>query len=286
MMVIENGGIMEIRITTLSENTANYGFLAEWGLSILVEVDGTRILMDTGLSFSAVHNAQLLGIDLSTIDWIVVSHGHADHTGGLREVLRRRGKVEVIAHPDIWAAKYVRRDERAEEKYCGIPFSREELESLGSCFNPVTEPVYITDRIMTTGEIPMLTSYEEIENNLFIKEGGVLQPDKLSDDLALIINADFGLVVILGCAHRGIINTLRHAQNLTGNELVYAVIGGTHLLRASEERLAKTIVDLKELGIQKLGVSHCTGFHASAQLAQEFRDIFFLNNAGTQLTLP
>ncbi len=98
---------MEIKITTLSENTANYDFLAEWGLSVLVEVDETRILVDTGLSFSAVYNAQLMGIDLSTIDWIVLSHGHADHTGGLREVLRRSGKVQIIGHPNIWAPKYV-----------------------------------------------------------------------------------------------------------------------------------------------------------------------------------
>ena len=97
---------MDIKITTLSENTANYGLLAEWGLSILVEVNGARILVDTGLSFSAVHNAQLIGIDLSTIDCIVLSHGHADHTGGLREVLKIKGEVEVIAHPDIWTAKY------------------------------------------------------------------------------------------------------------------------------------------------------------------------------------
>ena len=84
---------MKIRITTLSENTANYGFLAEWGLSILVEVDRLRILVDTGLSFSAVHNAQLTGIDLSKIDRMVLSHGHADHTGGLREVLKIKGKL-------------------------------------------------------------------------------------------------------------------------------------------------------------------------------------------------
>ena len=277
---------MEIRITTLSENTANYGYLAEWGLSILVEVDGLRILMDTGLSFSAVHNAQLMGIDLTTIDRIVLSHGHADHTGGLREVLRRRGEVEVIAHPDIWAPKYVRRDGETEEQYIGIPFVRAELESLGAHFNLVREPVRITDRIITTGEIPMLSGYEEIENNLFVKEAGVLQPDRLADDLALVIDTDFGLIVILGCAHRGIINTLRHAQRLTGKELVYAVIGGTHLLRASDEHIEQTIADLKEMGIQRLGVSHCTGFHASARLAQEFEGIFFLNNAGTRLTLP
>ena len=277
---------MKLKLTTLSENTANYGFLAEWGLSILVEVDGLRILMDTGLSFSAVHNAQLMGINLATVDRIALSHGHADHTGGLREVLKIKGEVEVIAHPDIWAPKYVRRDGEKEEQYNGIPFSRVELESLGARFNLAKEPIHITEHVMTTGEIPMLSSYEDIEDNLFVKEGSVLQPDKLADDLALIIDTDFGLVAILGCAHRGIVNTLRHAQNLTGKNLVYAAIGGTHLFRASDERIERTIADLKEMGIQRMGISHCTGFHASARLAQELEDAFFLNNAGTRLTLP
>ncbi len=277
---------MEVRITTLSENTANYGYIAEWGLSILVEVEGARILMDTGLSFSAVHNAQLMGIDLSTIDHIVLSHGHADHTGGLRDVLKIKGEVEVIAHPDIWVPKYVRRDGEPREQYIGMPFTREELESLGARFKLVREPVHITEQVMTTGEIPMSSAYEEIGNNLFVKKAGMLHPDPLADDLALIIDTDFGLVVILGCAHRGIINTVRHAQNITGKELIYAVVGGTHLFRASEERLEKTIADLREIGIQRLGVSHCTGFHTSARLAQEFEDIFFMNNAGTRVTLP
>jgi len=276
---------MEVRITTLSENTANYGYLAEWGLSILVEVDGARILMDTGLSFSAVYNAQLIGIDLSAIDCIVLSHGHADHTGGLREVLKIKGEVEVIAHPDIWAAKHVQRNKEGVQ-YNGIPFLREELESHGARFNLVREPIHITENVMTTGEIPMFSGYEEIENNLFVKEAGTLHPDPLADDLALIIDTDFGLVVILGCAHRGVVNTLRYAQNLTGKELVYAAIGGTHLFRASEERLEKTIADIRQIGIQRLGVSHCTGFRASARLAQEFEDIFFMNNAGTCVTLP
>lgn len=127
---------MDVRITTLSENTASYGFLAEWGLSILIEVDGLRILMDTGLSFSAVHNAQLMGIDLSTIDRIVLSHGHADHTGGLREVLKIKGAVDIIAHPNVWTSKYTRRDGQTEEQYIGIPFSREELESRGAPIQP------------------------------------------------------------------------------------------------------------------------------------------------------
>lgn len=277
---------MEIRITTLSENTANQGnILAEWGLSILVEAYGLKVLVDTGRSFSAVHNAGTMGIDLSTIDYIVISHGHHDHTGGLRDVLRVKGEVEVIAHPDIWSAKYSGRDQQSA-RYCGVPFLREELESRGARFNLTREPVHITEHVMTTGEIPMSSGYEEIENNLFVKEAGVLRPDPLADDLALIIDTDFGLVVILGCAHRGIINTLRHAQNLTGKKNINTVIGGTHLFRATEERLEKTIADLKELGIQRIGVSHCTGFHASARLAQEFEEVFFMNNAGTRITLP
>lgn len=276
---------MEVRIITLSENTANFGFHAEWGISVLVEVDGMKILVDTGLSFSAIHNAQLLGVDLSKIDRIVLSHGHADHTGGLRDVLKIKGEVEVIAHPDILAAKYVRRDQK-EAQYCGIPFSLKELESRGARFNLSREPVFITDNVMTTGEIPMLSSYEKIESNLFVKENEAFRQDPLADDLALIINTNFGLVVILGCAHRGTINTLRQAQKLTGKELVYAVIGGTHLFRASKERVSKTIADLRNMGIQRLGVSHCTGFHAAAQLAQEFEGVFFLNNAGNCFTLP
>ena len=276
---------MEIHLTTLSENTANYGYLAEWGLSILVEVDNLKILVDTGPSFSAVHNAQLMGVDLSTIDQIVLSHGHADHTGGLRDVLKVKGVVEIIAHPDIFTAKYVQRDQEGV-KCCGIPFSREELESRGARFNLTREPIRIGENVMTTGEIPMVSGYEEVENNLSIKEGNALHQDQLADDLALLIDTDFGLVVILGCAHRGIVNTLRHAQSLTGKELVYAVIGGTHLIRGSEERIDKTIADLRMLGIKRLGVSHCTGFRASARLAQEFKDMFFLNHAGTRFTLP
>ena len=276
---------MQIDITTLSENTANYGCIGEWGLSILVETEGTRVLMDTGLNISATYNARVLGVDLSGVDRIALSHGHADHTGGLVEVLAETGEVEIVAHPDIFAEKCAGRNQETLRDI-GIPFSREELEDLGARFNLSREPVHITDRIMTTGEVPMVTDYEEIDSNLWVREGGKLKSDPLADDLSLVIDTDFGLVVILGCAHRGIVNILRHARNITGKENVYAVIGGTHLVSASEERLARTVVDLREMGIQKLGVSHCTGFFAAARLAQEFSDIFFLNNAGTRFSLP
>jgi 7,8-dihydropterin-6-yl-methyl-4-(beta-D-ribofuranosyl)aminobenzene 5'-phosphate synthase len=276
---------MEIRITTLSENTAKVGFLAEWGLSMLVEADGLKVLFDTGAGISTVHNAQLMGIDLSEVDRILLSHGHYDHTGGLLDVLRRAGPKEVIAHPAIWGGKYAQPEGEAE-RYAGIPSVREGLVALGASFNLSAEPVQLSASMMTTGEIPMVTDYEIIETYLYVKEGEERRPDSLPDDLALIIDAEFGLVVILGCAHRGIVNTLLHAQKLTGKEKIYAAIGGTHLMHAAKERLEKTAAALKEMGVQRLGVSHCTGFASSAYLLQEFGDRFFLNNAGTRFTLP
>jgi 7,8-dihydropterin-6-yl-methyl-4-(beta-D-ribofuranosyl)aminobenzene 5'-phosphate synthase len=277
---------MEIKITTLAENTAEPGFLAEWGLSMFIEADSLKVLFDTGAGNAAVHNASLLGVDLTTVDKIVLSHGHHDHTGGLREVLLRMKKdVEIIAHPDIWSAKYSRRGKN-RERFAGLPFRRELLEELGARFNLTREPVHLSDRILTTGEIPMITDYEEIDTGLFDKKTGEMLPDELKDDLALIIDTEYGLVMILGCAHRGIVNTLRHAQKITGKELVYAAIGGTHLLNAAPERWEKTVGDLKAMGLQYLGASHCTGFAASAYLARAFGKGFFLNNSGSRWTLP
>jgi 7,8-dihydropterin-6-yl-methyl-4-(beta-D-ribofuranosyl)aminobenzene 5'-phosphate synthase len=236
------------------------------------------------MSMSAVHNADLLGIDLSTIDAIVLSHAHADHTGGLRDVLRRvRKEIQVVAHPDIWFPKYVVYGEM--QRYAGIPFVREELEAMGAAFNLSSGPCEISGDIMTTGEIAMTTGYETIDDRLCLKVGGQMIHDPMTDDLALVVRTGAGLALITGCAHRGIVNTVRHVRNLTDNEYIHTIIGGTHLHLSPVERVDKTAAELKELGLRRLGVSHCTGFHSAAALAREFGDVFFLNNAGTQLEI-
>lgn len=276
---------MPLLLTTLGENTAGRsGVLAEWGLSILAETDDLKILLDTCASNTVPHNASVLRVDLSAIDKIVLSHGHYDHTGGLRGVLAETGAVEVIAHPDIWVAKYSVFGER--KRYNGIPFVREELESLGASFTLSREPVWITDDIVTTGEVPMVTEYEQIDSRLYVDMGGELVPDRFPDDLALVIKTDVGLVVVLGCAHRGMINTLYHACNITGVDLIHTVVGGTHLVSASEERIWRTVEALKELGVQRLGVSHCTGLPAASILARELGESFFFNNAGSRIAIP
>jgi len=277
---------MPLRITTLSENTAGFpGMLAEWGLSILVETDDLKVLLDTGASISVPHNAPIFGLDLSAIDKIVLSHGHYDHTGGLKEVLKQVGKqVEVIAHPDIWAQKYARG--QGFERYIGVPFPIEDLEDLGGSFTMSRDPVWITDNIVTTGEIPMTEDFEALDPNLYVKENGNWRNDDLLDDRALIIKTDEGLVIILGCAHRGAINTVRHAQEITGVKSIHTVIGGTHLMNASEERVLRTGIALQELSVQRVGVSHCTGLPSAMLLAQQLGEAFFFNNTGTSISVP
>jgi 7,8-dihydropterin-6-yl-methyl-4-(beta-D-ribofuranosyl)aminobenzene 5'-phosphate synthase len=278
---------MTFRITTLSENTVQMGgLLAEWGLSILVETKQMSVLFDTGSSCSTVHNADMLGIDLKEVDFIALSHGHFDHTGGLRDVLRRtRKEIPVLAHPDIWQAKYALREGQGD-RYIGIPFRRDELESLGACFNLIKDPFKVSDTITTTGEVPMITSFEEVDSTLFVKDNSNWQPDGVMDDQALIVKTGQGLVIILGCAHRGMINTIYHAQHITGISEIYAVIGGSHLAGVPEERLWQSIAALRELNVQMLGLCHCTDLPVASVLAQEFGSIFFFNKAGTIIDIP
>jgi 7,8-dihydropterin-6-yl-methyl-4-(beta-D-ribofuranosyl)aminobenzene 5'-phosphate synthase len=274
---------MTIKITTLSENTAdNLGLLAEWGLSILIETGDANILLDTGQTTSVTHNAKALGIDLKKVDKIVLSHGHGDHTGGLVNVLKAMGKkVEIVAHPDVVGAKYSGKREENRENIA-MPFRVQELEKLGAHFNLSRKPVKLSDNIMTTGEVPMVTDFEAMPaDRFFVKEEGKWQADELNDDLALIINTKPGLIVVLGCSHHGMINTLYHARKITARKDIRMVIGGCHLINSPVERVYKTIDALKAMEIQKIGVSHCTGQEGAAIMAQALGDRFFYNNACT-----
>ena len=276
-----------LRIVTLSENTAfANGFYAEWGLSVLAETEEGNILLDTGNGVSAIQNAERLGIDLANIHKLVLSHGHSDHTGGLRDFLRRRNKeIEIIAHPDVFALKYGRRKGEPYH-FSGIPFRREELESRGARFALTAEPVKISENILTTGEVPMVTDFEKVVDNAFRKVGTEMVPDDIKDDQSIVLKTDYGLVVLLGCAHRGVVNHLLHAQNIAGVKEIHTVVGGCHLFNAKKEQVDKTVSALKEFNIQQLGVSHCTGMKPSFAMMQEFGDRFYFNNAGTVKTVP
>ena len=278
---------MAVRITTLSENSvAVPDVIAEWGFSVFVEIDGLTLLLDTGAGNSAVHNAGMLGIDLKKVERIILSHGHYDHTGGMGDILHRIGhRVKVIAHPDVFVDKVAQYSQNDPPRYIGMPFKRDELESMGADFQLTSEPVWLSENVVTSGEIPMITDFETIDPGLCVRVNGEVVPDPLRDDQAVFVKTEPGLLVVLGCAHRGIINTLHHARNITGVDKIHCVIGGTHLLRASELQMEMTVATLRDFGVQRLGVSHCTGMPAAMRLAQEFGPGFFFNNSGSAVAV-
>jgi 7,8-dihydropterin-6-yl-methyl-4-(beta-D-ribofuranosyl)aminobenzene 5'-phosphate synthase len=281
---------MQCRITTLAENTAGKPYLiGEWGFCAYVETPGLTVLCDAGVGSGATWNAEWLGVDLTTVDKVFVSHSHFDHTEGLPSVLRKIHKdIDVIAAPDLWEGQKFSIDGRVRPKlFIGIPYTRPFLENWGARFTLTREPVHLSDNVMTSGEIPLVTDFEKVGEDYLVTEiDGKLMKDDFIDDRFLIIRTTEGLVLVLGCGHRALINSLLHARRITGEDRIHAVIGGCHLIDASDERIMKTIEALKQMDVHRVGVSHCTGLRAAAMMANELGDRFFFNTVGTRVEVP
>jgi len=272
--------VTKVKITTLCENSSpGFGLLPEYGLSMLLETGGKRFLFDAGSGTSLTVNAQLLDIDLRTINAVVFSHGHYDHTGGLEKLLEINNSLAVYAHPDIFN-KYL---ESAGEKpaYVGPPWSREYLQKRDVAFFPVEGPLELEKGLIITGPIPRTVEYEEQEPRFLRKNRQGFVRDQIYDDQALVVESSKGIVVLLGCTHAGLINTLRYVVSLTGAHKIHAILGGTHLMNISESRLASTLKDLRKFEIEKIAPCHCTGFRATVALHQVFPQQFYLNQVGS-----
>ncbi len=273
---------MKGKITTLVENSvARPGVCGEHGLAVLIEIDGKSVLFDTGATDLLLLNAKTLGTDLSNVDSIVLSHGHYDHTGGLAAALSTMDTPVVYAHPDAFLRRYVRWKGDARE--IGIPHSKEAIEGSGGKLSLSSKPQEVAPGIMLTGEVPRITAFEDTGGAFFLDEE-CSEPDLINDDQAIVIDAPEGLIVIVGCAHSGIVNTLLRVQRLFPDVPVSAIVGGMHLINASEERMAETVVMLRSLDPRQVVAGHCTGWKACCRLADRFGDVFDLLSTGYTLS--
>jgi len=274
------------KITVLCENTVGRRVgLGEHGFSAFIETSGGNYLFDTGSGHSVVSNSLTLNKDLKNIRRIFLSHGHYDHTGGLPEVLKIRGKVDVHVHPHVFLDRiHIEKENGGETKrFVGNPYKRTYLEFLGANFITNTDFVEVERGIYLTGEVPRKTSFEKSDPNLFSSINGKMSEDLFLDDQSLILNTENGLIVIMGCAHSGMINFLNYTIHRTGIDRFHAILGGTHLDFLNPDQLEETIKILKKMDIRKIGASHCTGMKAAFRFHEEFPNQFFYGDVGSVL---
>jgi 7,8-dihydropterin-6-yl-methyl-4-(beta-D-ribofuranosyl)aminobenzene 5'-phosphate synthase len=270
----------EMRVVIVADDAAGRrGLLGEHGLSLRVETDGHRLLFDTGQGLALGHNAEALGIRLARVDAVVLSHGHYDHTGGLAQVLSGRRGLPVYAQPESLAPRYSRGNGECRE--VGMPTAARQALTQRGAFRSSRVPLPAGGGVRVTGSIPRLTQFEG-EAGTFLLDAEGHEPDPLADDQAAFVETRAGTVVLLGCAHAGVVNTLRQVESLTTGP-IHAVIGGMHLRGAAPERIEATVRALVERDVKRVVPCHCTGLPATAALVREFGSRCTPGQVGTVL---
>jgi 7,8-dihydropterin-6-yl-methyl-4-(beta-D-ribofuranosyl)aminobenzene 5'-phosphate synthase len=282
---------------SLDENWFMHPLIAEHGFcaAINIEINGKehRILFDSGLGpLTAIHNAKVLGFDLSLCELVISSHGHIDHAGGLVNIgknieARRKQKIPLVLHKDAFRNRMVK---LKDNRTINLPSpNKSDLIRAGYYLVEKQSPsLWVEDSILVTGEIPRTSDFEKGFPNHYSEMDGKMENDHLiKDDQAIILNVkDKGLVIISGCAHAGIINIINYAKKLSGEDRIYTVIGGMHLTGGIFEPLIpRTINELERIHPKFLIPCHCSGLKAMSEIAKEMPSAFIQNSVGTNYLL-
>lgn len=263
------------RITVLVEDAPGReaALIHRHGLSFLIEAASKdsklKVLLDAGPSPEAIaNNAKALNLRLDDLNIVAISHGHYDHMDGILEALKYAGgPVPVVIHPTIFDPKFAYKPNLT---YIGPSFDPPSLKAVGGVLVPTVTPLLLAGGIVTSGEIPLETPFEK-PKGFWKVEGDAFVEDLMVDEQALAVNLKGkGLVVIVGCAHRGIINTVKHAQRIVKESKVHAIVGGFHLLEASDETVRLTIRELEGIAPDYIYPCHCTGKKAIGEMAEVF----------------
>ena len=275
--------LKRLKITVIAEDSVGYDtpYLGQHGISFLLtaEREGVvrNILVDVAQDSAAlIENINRMQIAISCIDAVVLTHCHYDHTRGVAKILREIGgkDIPVITHPDIFRTHFI------SDPYLmsiGIMDGdrREDIESSGGILYLARNALEIMPALISTGEVERITDFEKIGMSLFTIENGQVKGDLMKDDISVVANVrGKGLVIVTGCSHAGIVNIIQQSIKLTGTKKIHGIIGGFHLIEASEERIQKTALALKKFNPDWVCAGHCTGFRAQVELYNTFKEQF------------
>ena len=287
------GEVESLNITVLAEDSVLYEspYLAQHGISFLLEAisegETRRILVDVGQNSQALlHNMSLMDVSPSSIDTIVLTHCHYDHTQGVVKMLEQTGRndVRLVAHADIFRPHFIT---KPELRYVGMQSedSMEKIEKAGGNLYLSKEPFQLMPGMVTTGEVERRTDFEKVGIALMTKREGKAEDDNMLDDISVIAKMKGkGLVVITGCSHAGIVNIMLQAREMTGCDRIDGVVGGFHLVEAPEERILRTVAEIAKLKPSRIFAGHCTGFGAQVELYLAFRERFVPLRTGMRLS--
>lgn len=273
------------KLTTLIENHKDKEekYECEHGFSILIESTdqegSSRLLMDTGQSGLFYDNAVKMGISLKALDALFISHAHYDHAGGVKRMLDEVPVEKMYVGTDFFQEKYYEKKD-GTLKDIGIAFSKQDVEKNGTKVCEIQENMKrVLPGVTVYQDFEPVTEYEIPNLHFFVKKEEKYQRDNFTDEIVLALDTADGIIVIAGCSHPGIINILKTIEKRSGKK-IRGIIGGTHLVEADEKRLKKTIADLKEMNIDFIAVSHCTGEENLEKIKEVFGEKFVFNCTG------
>ncbi|MFA5323763.1 MAG: MBL fold metallo-hydrolase [Smithella sp.] len=292
-MTAMDGSAVISRAAPLKDGEISLSILAEHGFSALVKTSNNgkthTMLFDFGFSENgAAQNAANLGIDMTQVEAVALSHGHSDHTGGMKKLTALIGKqnIPLVVHPSVFKSpRYLKYSEEIKVNFPKL--TREMVKEAGlSVVETETPLLLLDDTILFLGEIPRKTDFEKGFPIAYWKKGDEELWDAIEDDTSIVMNLkNKGLVILSGCAHSGIVNTVLHAMAVTGIDKIHAVMGGFHLSGPSFEPIIdRTAQELQKIHPSYVIPTHCTGRKAIMTMEKQMPDQFILNMAGTKLT--